>query len=43
MFLRLLCSDKSNSEIGEVLDIRLATVKKPCEPYFSKARSEQKK
>ncbi len=27
MFLRLLCSDKSNSEIGEILDIRLATVK----------------
>ena len=25
--LRLLCSDKSNSEIGEILDIRLATVK----------------
>ena len=25
--LRLLCADKSNSEIGEILDIRLATVK----------------
>ena len=26
-FLRLVCADKSNSEIGEILDIRLATVK----------------
>ena len=25
--LRLVCADKSNSEIGEILDIRLATVK----------------
>ncbi len=25
--LRLICADKSNSEIGEILDIRLATVK----------------
>ena len=25
--LRLLCADKSNAEIGEILDIRLATVK----------------
>ena len=25
--LRLLCADKSNSEIGEILNIRLATVK----------------
>lgn len=25
--LRLLCADKSNAEIGEILDIKLATVK----------------
>ena len=25
--LRLICADKSNAEIGEILDIRLATVK----------------
>ena len=25
--LRLICADKSNAEIGELLDIKLATVK----------------
>ncbi len=44
--LRLLCADKSNAEIGEILDIKLATVKSHISHILSKMgvsrRSEAK-
>ena len=44
--LRLICADKSNSEIGEILDIRLATVKSHVSHILqklgAKRRSEAK-
>ena len=44
--LRLLCADKSNAEIGEILDHKLATVKSHISHILSKMgvsrRSEAK-
>lgn len=34
--LRLICADKSNAEIGEILDIRLSTVKTHVSSVLSK-------
>ena len=34
--LRLICADKSNAEIGDILDIRLSTVKTHVSSVLSK-------
>ena len=36
MLLRLICADKSNAEIGEILNIRVSTVKSHVSSVLSK-------